>query len=134
MKCLIDTHVLIWWLEDSVRLPDEYRTVISDASNQIYVSKATAWEIEIKRSIGKLSIAEDYIEKAVGFTWLPIELEHIEALRGLPLIHRDPFDRMLVAQSKVEGMPVLSVDDQVVQYGVVLGKTAQILKKEAKPL
>ena len=121
MRYLVDTHVLIWWLEDSSRLPDRFRAVFSDASNQIYVSNATAWEIEIKRSIGKLDIAEEYIDDADGFSWLPIELDHIKALRDLPPIHRDPFDRILVAQSKVEGMPILSVDDQVIRYGVVLG-------------
>jgi len=120
VRYLIDTHVLIWWLEDSPRLPDRFRALVSNASNQIYVSNATAWEIEIKRSIGKLDISEDYIDAMGDFAWLPVELDHIKALRELPPIHRDPFDRMLVAQSKVEGMPILSVDDQVIRYGVVL--------------
>lgn len=110
-------------MEDSPRLPSAFRAVIADPLNEIYVSKATAWEIEIKRAIGKLDMPEDYmdcIDKTNGFFWLPVELAHIKALRGLPPIHRDPFDRMLVAQAKVESMPLLSVDDQIIRYGVVL--------------
>ena len=118
MRILIDTHVLLWCLEDSPKLTAAARRLIEDPDNEIYVSKATAWEIEIKRMLGKLTIADDFMERIEeGFSWLSIELRHIKELRTLPPIHRDPFDRMLVAQAKCESMTLLSHDDILPQYG-----------------
>ena len=118
MRYLIDTHVLVWWLEDSDRQPNEFRSLIADATNEIFVSKASAWEIEIKRNLGKLDVPADFMNsvEVEGFQWLPIELRHIKTLSELPDIHRDPFDRMLVAQAKAEGMPLLSADSKVNAY------------------
>ena len=118
MRILIDAHILLWCLEDSPKLTVAARQLIEDPDNEIYVSKATAWEIEIKRMLGKLTIADDFMERIdEGFCWLPIELRHIKELRALPSIHRDPFDRMLVAQAKCESMTLLSHDDDLPQYG-----------------
>ena len=118
MRILIDTHILLWCLEDSPKLTAVARRLIEDPDNEIYVSKATAWEIEIKRMLGKLTIADDFMERIEeGFSWLPIELRHIKELRTLASIHRDPFDRMLVAQAKCESMTLLSHDDDLPQYG-----------------
>ena len=118
MRILIDTHILLWCLEDSPKLTAAARRLIEDPDNEIYVSKATAWEIEIKRMLGKLTIADDFVERIEeGFSWLSIELRHIKELRTLPSIHRDPFDRMLVAQAKCELMTLLSHDDTLPQYG-----------------
>lgn len=118
MRILIDTHILLWCLEDSPKLTAAARQLIEDPDNEIYVSKATAWEIEIKRMLGKLMIADDFMERIEeGFSWLSIELRHIKELRTLASIHRDPFDRMLVAQAKCESMTLLSHDDTLPQYG-----------------
>ena len=118
MRILIDTHILLWCLEDSPKLTAAARRLIEDPDNEIYVSKATAWEIEIKRMLGKLTIADDFMERIEeGFSWLSIELRHIKELRALSSIHRDPFDRMLVAQAKCESMALLSHDDILSQYG-----------------
>ena len=118
MRILIDTHILLWCLEDSPKLTAVARRLIEDPDNEIYVSKATAWEIEIKRMLGKLTIADDFMERIEeGFSWLPIELRHIKELRTLPSIHRDPFDRMLVAQAQVEGLCLLTHDGKLPPYG-----------------
>ena len=118
MRILIDTHVLLWCLDDSPKLTAAARRLVEDPDNEIYVSKATAWEIEIKRMLGKLTIADDFMERIEeGFSWLSIELRHIKELRTLASIHRDPFDRMLVAQAKCEAMTLLSHDDTLLQYG-----------------
>ena len=118
MRILIDTHILLWCLEDSPKLTAAARRLIEDPDNEIYVSKATAWEIEIKRMLGKLTISDDFMERVEeGFSWLSIELRHIKELHTLTPIHRDPFDRMLVAQAKCESMILLSHDDTLPQYG-----------------
>ena len=84
MRILIDTHILLWCLEDSPKLTAAARQLIEDPDNEIYVSKATAWEIEIKRMLGKLTIADDFMERIEeGFIWLLVELRHIKELRTL---------------------------------------------------
>jgi PIN domain nuclease of toxin-antitoxin system len=122
VRLLLDTRALLWWLMASPRLSDKARQAIAEPRNQIHVSMATAWEIAIKRSIGRLRVAEDITADlaADAFELLPIELAHIAALERLPHHHRDPFDRMLVAQAMVERMRLVSGDANVARYGVAM--------------
>ena len=103
MKLLLDTHVFLWSQSDPKRLSNAERDAIGDSRNAILLSAATAWEIEIKRQLGKLDVPMDWMERASGFgvQWLDVRPDHVRALRDLPPIHRDPFDRILVAQSFV---------------------------------
>ena len=118
MRLLLDTHVFLWWVRNDPRLGDDFRSQITDWGNEVFVSAASAWEIEIKSGIGKLKIDPDWKRSvsASGFEWLPILPQHTEHLRNLPPIHRDPFDRMLVAQSQCEQMALLSNDSKVKAY------------------
>jgi PIN domain nuclease of toxin-antitoxin system len=122
VNLLLDTHALLWWLMASPRLSDRARDAIAEPRNQVHVSIATAWEIAIKRSIGRLRVTEDITADlaADAFELLSIELAHIAALERLPHHHRDPFDRMLVAQAMVEGMRLVSGDANIARYGVAV--------------
>lgn len=118
MRILLDTCVMLWWIGDSPELTQEERSLILDPENSIYVSTASAWEIEIKRKIHKLDLPDewkDFVEDT-GFNWLYVRPIHTEGIRGLPDIHRDPFDRMIVAQAKTEGLFVLTHDAKVKAY------------------
>ena len=120
MDILIDTHVLLWWLTDDPRLSGKARELIADPYNAIAVSAATAWEIAIKQALGKLLFDGD-LEKAVseqGFQMLPVTFVHAVGVRELPGIHRDPFDRMLVAQARAENLALLSADPIIAGYPV----------------
>jgi len=120
MEILIDTQAFIWFFEGSSRLPAPVRTFMENKSNLV-VSIASFWEITIKTSLGKLTIPENIsglMDKALsnGFKILPIKREHLIALSNLDLIHRDPFDRIIIAQSIAEDMPLVSCDDVFKQY------------------
>lgn len=117
---LIDTHVLLWWLADDPRLSGKARGLIADPANAIAVSAATAWELAIKQALGKLVFDGD-LEVVVGeqgFQMLPITFAHAAGVRQLPEIHRDPFDRMLVAQARAENRALLSADPNIASYPV----------------
>ncbi len=117
MKLLLDTHAFIWW--DSGRLPKGVVRRVQRAED-VLVSAVTAWEIAIKSALGKM-VAKGSVSDAIadyGFTALPISLAHGDAIRTLPHIHRDPFDRMLVAQASVEDLVIVSADDVLRRYGV----------------
>lgn len=119
MSLLLDTHVLLWWLEDSKRLSSEAREEIA-AAGAVWFSAASAWEIAINRTLGRLDVPKDYlghVERA-GIRPLPITVEHAEIAGGLPRHHDDPFDRMLVAQSRVEGLTIVTADRRLADYGV----------------
>lgn len=118
MKCLLDTHVFLWWLSDPAKLTSETISVISAADNEIFVSTAVLWELAIKRSIGKLSSPLNFVEAArlSGFKILPISVEHIAATEELPMHHRDPFDRMLVAQALCEQAVLITRDPELLRY------------------
>lgn len=125
MKALMDTHVFLWWIGDAPSLSSHAREVIADAGNEIYLSAVSVWEISIKARAGKLNVfsgdLERFIEKQVlenSFLPLPVTLAHSAKIYGLPNRHRDPFDQMLVAQSQVEGMPIISADPRIRPYGV----------------
>lgn len=119
---LLDTHVLLWWLSDSQRLPQSFRDPIADPEQPCFVSAATVWEIGIKRAIGKLEAPTELVGILAeeGFSGLPITLAHAETASNLPLHHRDPFDRMLIAQGQIESLTIATVDEHFSQYDVAL--------------
>ena len=122
MKLLLDTHVVLWWLDDPALLSTSARTAIADPQNTVLVSAAVAWEIAIKRALGKLTAPPDF-DTAIqvsGFQALPVTIAHALAAGGLPPHHRDPFDRMLIAQSQHEGCTMVSRDARLVLSGVPL--------------
>lgn len=120
MRVLIDTHVLLWWLADDPQLRQVHRDVLVDGDTTVLVSSISIAEISIKSSLGKLQVPSG-IEEAVietGFNWLPFMHGHAAALQRLPWHHRDPFDRMLVAQAMVEDLPFATVDSRIKRYPV----------------
>jgi PIN domain nuclease of toxin-antitoxin system len=121
MRLLLDTHVLLWWLANNPRLSAYARAVMADSDNQVFVSAVSAWEIEIKRAIGKLEAPEDLLGAiaANDFERLDIKVEHSLWLRELPLHHNDPFDRMLIAQALYEDLTLLSGDKKIALYEVL---------------
>lgn len=118
LSLLLDTHVLLWWLAASSRLSPAARRVIG-ASSAVYVSAATAWEIAIKTSIGKLDFRGNLEEQMLQNSFLPlaISIPHAVAAAALPHHHRDPFDRMLIAQARLESLTLLTSDDRLEAYG-----------------
>ena len=122
MNILLDTHVLLWWLDDNPVLSDKARRPISDGSNLIFVSAAVIWEIRIKQNLGKLDIPLNFrqVLEQEPFELLAITIEHAHAVGSLPPIHRDPFDRMLIAQAKTEGFTILTRDPLFREYRVPL--------------
>jgi PIN domain nuclease of toxin-antitoxin system len=119
MRLLLDTHVFLWWGEDSRQLKAEARRRITQADD-VFVSAASAWEASIKAGLGKLRLPGPLLEAvlASGFSSLPIDFAHAEAVRALPHLHTDPFDRMLVAQAQVEGLTLVSRDQTLREYGI----------------
>lgn len=119
-RLLLDTHVLLWWLADEKALGEKARSAISDANNDVYVSAVSLWEIAIKRALGKLEAPSGIagMVEEEQFTGLPVSLHHAEQVGNLPAIHRDPFDRMLIAQAQSEGLVVVTADAQIPEYGV----------------
>jgi len=118
-RLLIDTHVLLWWLADDPALGGTASALIREPRNIVHVSAASLWEISIKRSQGKLRAPagmNGLIEEE-GFRPLAISLFHGERAGDLPLLHRDPFDRMLVAQAQAEGLDIVTADSRIGQYG-----------------
>lgn len=120
MRLLLDTHVLIWW-DEGVVLSEEAVAAIRDAE-QVYVSAVTGWEIAIKASLGRLDTTRSVIDAVTesGFEELPVRLAHARAVEALPGHHRDPFDRMLVAQAREEGLTLVSRDHAIARYDVRL--------------
>lgn len=114
MRLLLDTHALLWWLDGDKRLSARGRRLIASKTSEVFVSAASAWEIAIKAAAGKLPGALDVAAdisgclESQGFRPLEITVAHAQRAGGLPPLHRDPFDRMLVAQGIVEGLPLLS--------------------------
>jgi PIN domain nuclease of toxin-antitoxin system len=119
VRLLLDTHALIWWTADAPELSGRARAAVADRANEVVVSIASLWEIVIKRALGKLEFPEDPGTTLAeeGFGLLPVGLAHLRALEGLPALHRDPFDRMLVAQALADGLVLVSGDPAVARYG-----------------
>ncbi len=124
MRLLLDTHALLWWLNDDRLLPAKARKLIALGSNAVVVSAASAWEIATKVRLGKLDMAADLaadfsnVLGQEGFESLPISVDHALRAGLLPGPHKDPFDRMLIAQAQAEGVPILSSDAVFDSYGV----------------
>ena len=119
-KLLLDTHTLLWWLADDPQLGSRARARIEDERNTVFVSAASAWEISIKKALGKLE-APDNLDSFVedeGFSKLAISFFHGEKAGELPPLHRDPFDRMLIAQAQAEGLDIVTRDAMIAKYGV----------------
>lgn len=120
MRLLLDTHALLWALSAPTKLPARAAAALRDPTNTVFVSAASVWEIAIKAALGKLSADLDEIvgtSLEVGFEELPVTLAHARRVHSLPARHRDPFDRMLVAQALEEGLTLVSHDALVTAYG-----------------
>lgn len=124
MKVLLDTHAFLWWIADHPNLSAHAREIIADGATEVYFSTASAWEIAIKTRTGRLELPRDlegFVTDQVAlnaFQVLPVSLAHALHVHTLPDHHRDPFDRMLVAQSRVEKLPVVGRDRHFEAYGV----------------
>jgi PIN domain nuclease of toxin-antitoxin system len=122
VKLLLDTHAFLWFIAGSERLSATARQVIEDSANQPFLSAASLWEMAIKLSLGRLQLGrpfEDLIPEHMelnGIQLLGIELEHVTPVTTLPFHHRDPFDRLLLAQAMVEQMPIVSADQALDAY------------------
>jgi PIN domain nuclease of toxin-antitoxin system len=123
-RLLLDTHTFLWWVDDAPELTAAARRVIADVNNICYLSNASCWEMAIKSSLGKLSLArpvERFVSEqltANGFTLLNIELRHVAKVEKLPFHHRDPFDRLLIAQATTEKLTIVTADSSFFNYGV----------------
>jgi PIN domain nuclease of toxin-antitoxin system len=121
MKLLLDTHVLLWAAGEPKRLSRRARALLNDSDNELLFSVASLWEVAIKRGLGRSDFQVDarLLRRGLldnGYSELPIVSEHVVATEGLPAIHKDPFDRVLVAQATVEGVILLTTDSLVAQY------------------
>lgn len=120
MNLILDTHIILWWMDDNSLLPLKYRLAIADKNNICFVSAASVWEISIKSAIGKLEIPDNYLEVLFdqNFKEISISWQHAIKVRHLPMYHKDPFDRLLIAQAIVEDLTILSVDKIISEYDV----------------
>ena len=123
MKLLLDTHAFMWWDSDPTQLSAPALAALRDPANEVWLSVVSVWEMVIKAHLGKLTLRlplADIVsqQKANGLRILSVSLEHVLAVEGLPAIHKDPFDRCLIAQANVEGAEVISADPVVAQYPV----------------
>ena len=123
MKYLLDTHALIWYLEDSPNLPSEIKEIIDNNENRIYLCSVSCWEIAIKISIGKLKLHLNFDEflnkiKSSDFDILQIKDEHLKRLTALPFLHKDPFDRLLVSTAITENLTLITTDENIRYYDV----------------
>ena len=122
MNLLLDTHVLIWALENNPLLCDDARQAIIDGQNMVFVSAASAWEISIKEAMGKIEVPDNLNEeiRRHRFTPLNMNFEHAQLAGTLPNIHKDPFDRMLIAQAMIEKLSLVTKDRMIARYDVNL--------------
>ncbi len=124
MPLLLDTHTLLWWVDDDPQLSPEARHRIGDEHTECHVSLVSAWEMAIKAATGKLKLSvsvQRYFQEHLtpnDFKLLPIGLDHVTLVETLPLHHRDPFDRLLIAQARLEGLTLVSIDSTFDDYGV----------------
>ncbi|MEM7711845.1 MAG: type II toxin-antitoxin system VapC family toxin [Pseudomonadota bacterium] len=120
MKLLLDTHVILWSVLDDPKLPGRIRTAMTGRDVALYVSAASVWEVAIKRALGKLDVPDDLWRhvRAAGAIPLAVTWDHAEAVQALPLHHTDPFDRLLIAQARSEGLTLVSLDQAMALYDV----------------
>jgi PIN domain nuclease of toxin-antitoxin system len=126
MNLLLDTHTFLWFVNDDPRLSDRLKDLIENENNVSYLSIASLWEMSIKYNLGKLTLApsyEEFVEREVissSITLLNIELEYLKINATLPFHHRDPFDRIIIAQSMAENIPIITVDSVFNKYSIIL--------------
>ena len=124
MRALLDTHTFLWWITDDHRLSSRVREIIGDGENELFLSTASGWEMAIKARLGRLELPEDiehFIPEQMALnaiSSLPVRMSHALHVYKLPNYHRDPFDRMLIAQARLEELPILTVDSQISRYSV----------------
>ena len=125
MDILIDTHTALWWINEHENLSKIAKTVLLDENNALYISIISSWEIAIKSSIGKLTdfdVGVGGFHKQLRFMpvkLLPIQQRHIEIVEKLPFLHKDPFDRMLIAQAATDNMTILTADENIHRYDIL---------------
>ena len=124
MNLLLDTHVLLWWLDDNPALSEKAKTKIADGNNLVLISAAVIWEIRIKQALGKLEIPSNFrqVLDRQPFKMLAITAEHAHAVGDLPAHHRDPFDRMLIAQVKLERLTFVTRNSIAERYEIPIIK------------
>lgn len=120
---LLDTHTIYWFLSDNENLPEKIRIMIEN-SDKVYISIISFWEMAIKNSLGKMGLPAPITEiisscEKLGFKILDIAPEHLDALKDLPMIHRDPFDRLLICQAKTENLLFITKDENIPKYDVL---------------
>lgn len=126
MKLLLDTHTFLWFVNDNPKLSNHFKDLIEDTNNVSYLSVASLWEMSIKFNLGKLTLDpnyEEFVDREVNTSTiqlLNIELEHLRINSTLPFHHRDPFDRLIIAQSMAEDIPIVTVDSAFDKYEVSL--------------
>ena len=120
MNLLLDTHVLLWWLNGDPTLSEKSQAAIADSQNLVFISAVTVWEIRIKEALNKLKIPENFksVLAEQPFDLLNITHEHAHAVKDLPAYHSDPFDRMLVAQARIEGFTLVTRDVHLKKYRI----------------
>ena len=124
MKVLLDTHAFLWWNSNDRRLSTRAKKLLSDPSNELRISVVSAWEIAIKVHRGRLHLPEPvdtYVPSRLahyGMVSVPVTIDHVLATAFLPAYHHDPFDRLLVAQARAEGLPIITVDPAIGKYPV----------------
>ncbi|MFP4002542.1 MAG: type II toxin-antitoxin system VapC family toxin [Alphaproteobacteria bacterium] len=122
MRWLIDSHVFLWWVSDELKVANPAYSVLSDRTNEVFVSVATVWELSIKSALGKLHVKADWQEQVLlnRMTPIAITMRHAQMAAALPFHHRDPFDRMLIAQARTEGLTLITADARISDYDVRL--------------
>ena len=122
MEYLLDTHVILWWLTQPQKINQKAQQIIQDQSNRIFLSSASFWEMAIKKSIGRLTLPHNLIETitAENFKILPILPEECLGIADLPLLHSNPFDRLIIIQAKLNNMIVITNDQKIAEYPVVI--------------
>ncbi|MGI5881557.1 MAG: type II toxin-antitoxin system VapC family toxin [Dethiobacteria bacterium] len=124
MKVLLDTHAFLWWINDDPQLSHMARQTIANGGNTLFFSTASGWEIVIKTKLGKLRLPDDMASflfeqlSANAINTLPVQMNHALRVYSLPDFHRDPFDRLLIAQAQVESLPIITADRQFAGYQV----------------
>ena len=124
MRALLDTHVFLWWVSDDSRLSTHAREIITDRENTLFLSAASGWEIAIKAKLGRLKLPEPletFIPEQMvlnAIERLSVQMNHALHVHTLPLHHRDPFDRLLVAQAQLDNLPILTADPKIALYAI----------------
>jgi len=121
MRYLLDTHIILWWFTTPDKIDNKARKIIRDKSTQVFLSSASFWEMAIKKSLGRLTLPHNLLEAAAGegFKILPILPEESLGVADLPLLHADPFDRLLVMQAKLHDLVIITNDEKMAEYPVI---------------